>query len=50
MTKSTDKALIEDKEIPAEELVENLIENQENTDLNTSIETGDHATIVEDDD
>ena len=50
MTKSTDKALIEDKEIPAEELVKNLVENQENTDLDTSIETGDHATIVEDED
>ncbi len=50
MTKSTDKALIEDKEIPAKQLVENLIENQENTDLNTSIETGDRATVVEDDD
>ncbi len=50
MTKSTDKALIEDKEIPAKQLVENLIENQENTDLDTSIETGDHATVVEDED
>lgn len=50
MTKSTDKALIEDKEIPAEQLVENLIENQENTNLDTSIETGDHATIVADED
>ena len=50
MTKSTDKALIADKEIPAEELVANLVKNQENTDLNTSIETEDHATIVEDDD
>jgi len=50
MTKSTDKALIEDKQIPAEQLVENLIENQENTGLNTSIETGEHATIVEDED
>ncbi|MFB3058806.1 MAG: sigma-70 family RNA polymerase sigma factor, partial [Gammaproteobacteria bacterium] len=50
MTKSTDKALIEDKEIPAEQLVENLIKNQENTDLDTSIETGDHATVVADED
>ena len=50
MTKSTDKALIEDKQIPAEQLVENLIENQENTDLDTSIATGDHATVVEDED
>ncbi len=50
MTKSTDKVLIEDKEIPADELVENLIENQENTGLDTSVETGDHATVVEDED
>ena len=50
MTKSTDKVLIEDKEIPADELVENLIENQENTDLDTSIETKGHATIVADED
>jgi len=50
MTKSTDKVLIEDKEIPADELVENLIENQENTNLDTSVKTADHATIVEDED
>ncbi len=50
MTKSTDKVLIEDKEIPADELVENLVEKQENTGLDTSVETGDHATVVEDED
>ena len=50
MTKSTDKVLIEDKEIPADELVENLIENQKNTGLDTSIETADHATVVKDED
>ncbi len=50
MTKSTDKVLIEDKEIPAEQLVENLVENQENTGLDTSVKTADHATIVADED
>jgi len=50
MTKSTDKVLIEDKEIPADELVENLIENREKTNLDTSVETADHATVVEDED
>ena len=33
MTKSTDKSLIEDTEIPAEELVEDLVEDREVTDL-----------------
>ena len=46
MTKSTDKALIEDTEIPAEELVE----DQEVTDITNSKESGAHATIVESDD
>ncbi|GBF29477.1 RNA polymerase sigma factor RpoS [bacterium MnTg03] len=50
MTKSTDKVLIEDKEIPADELVENLVENQENTGLDTSVKTADHATVVADED
>ena len=50
MTKSTDKVLIEDKEIPADELVENLVENQENTGLDTSVKTADHATVVADQD
>jgi len=50
MTKSTDKALIEDTEIPAEELVENLVEDQEVTDLTNSKESGNRATIVESDD
>jgi len=52
MTKSTDKSLIEDTEIPAEELVEDLVEDQEVTNLNTDDEPDDRATIIgsEDDD
>ena len=50
MTKSTDKVLIEDTEIPAEELVKDLVEDQEVTDLTNSDKSGDHATIVESDD
>jgi len=50
MTKSTDKVLIEDTEIPAEELVEDLVEDQDKTDITNSKESGDHATIVESDD
>ncbi len=34
MTKSTDKSLIEDTEIPPEELVKELVENQEDAELN----------------
>ena len=50
MTKSTDKALIEDTEIPAEELVKDLVEDQEVTDLTNNNKSGDRATIVESDD
>lgn len=38
MTKSTDKSLIEDTEIPAEELVEGLVEDQEATNLEARAE------------
>ena len=50
MTKSTDSSLIEDTEIPAEELVEDLAEDQglDNTNDDGSDET--NATVVESDD
>ena len=38
MTKSTDKSLIEDTEIPSEELVEDLIDDEEVADLDESID------------
>ena len=38
MTKSTDKSLIEDTEIPPEELVEDLVEDQEDADLDSDDE------------
>ena len=47
MTKSTDSALIEDKEIPAEELVEDLVEDQEAGDHDGDSEDDTRATIVE---
>ena len=47
MTKSTDSSLIEDTEIPAEQVVEDLAENQENSDLDDDTKGDDHATIVE---
>ncbi len=53
MTKSTDKSLIEDTEIPPEDLGEDLIEDEEIVDLDDDDEDEDeteHATIVEDDD
>ena len=46
MTKSTDKSLIEDTEIPAEELVEGLVEDRETTEFDASASLED-ATIVE---
>ena len=49
MTKSTDKSLIENTEIPAEELVEELLENEEGEKVEASATTGEHATIVESD-
>ena len=48
MTKSTDKSLIEDTEIPPEELVEDLIEDEEVADLSDE-DDAEHATVVEDD-
>ena len=52
MTKSTDKSLIEDTEIPPEDLVEDLIEDEEVADLADDDEDDDddeveHATIIE---
>ncbi len=41
MTKSTDKSLIEDTEIPAAELVEDLVEDQEAADSDADAEDGD---------
>ena len=49
MTKSTDKSLIEDTEIPAEELVEDLVEDQEAADSGKDSDD-DRAVVVEDDD
>ena len=46
MTKSTDSSLIEDTEIPAEELVEDLLEGQEVPDLDGDSDE-DHATVIE---
>ena len=45
MTKSTDKSLIEDTEIPPEELVKDLAEDQEDADSND-----DDDAAAEDDD
>ncbi len=47
MTKSTDSSLIEDTEIPAEEVVEDLVEDRENKNLDDGAEDDGHATIVE---
>jgi RNA polymerase nonessential primary-like sigma factor len=47
MTKSTDNSLIEDTEIPAEELVEDLVEDREITKLDTDAERDERATIVD---
>jgi len=47
MTKSTDKSLIEGTEIPAEELVEDLVEDGEKTDLDSSAEADEHTTVIE---
>jgi RNA polymerase nonessential primary-like sigma factor len=49
MTKSADKSLIEDTEIPAEQLVEGLVEDREKIELDASDELDDNATIVESD-
>lgn len=50
MTKSTDKSLIEDTEIPAEELVEELLEIEESEKLEAGVTIEEHAKIVESDD
>lgn len=50
MTKSTDKSLIEDKEIPAEELVEGLLNVQDVPDLNGHEIESDHVAVLEADD
>ena len=54
MAKSNDTTLIEDTEIPAEELVEDLLDDEEVSDSDIDDEDDDdeeeHATIVEDDD
>ncbi|MCZ6487561.1 MAG: hypothetical protein O6703_05225, partial [Gammaproteobacteria bacterium] len=47
MTKSTDSSLIEETEIPAEEVVEDLVEDRENSKLDNGTEDDGHATIVE---
>ena len=46
MTKSNDSSLIEDTEIPAEELVEDLVEDEESSKLDDDSEDDDHAVIV----
>lgn len=55
MTKSTDKSLIEDTEIPAEKLVEDLVEDQEGAAIEAGedvddVEESENAVIVDDDD
>ena len=52
MTKSNDTTLIEDTEIPAEDLVEDLLDDDDSSDSDVEIdeEEGERATIVEDDD
>ena len=53
MTKSTDKSLIENTEIPVEELISGLEVDDSsvsNVNLDKAEDTSDHATIVEDDD
>jgi RNA polymerase nonessential primary-like sigma factor len=47
MTKSTDSSLIEDTQIPADEVVEDLVEDQEDNKLDDDTKGDDHATIVE---
>ena len=46
MTKSTDTSLIEDTEIPAENLVEDLLDEQDENDLDDNDVDEDHATVV----
>ena len=46
MTKSTDKSLIEDTEIPPEELVEDLVEDQEAANLDDDDDEDDSVEVV----
>ncbi|MCP4188682.1 MAG: RNA polymerase sigma factor RpoS [Gammaproteobacteria bacterium] len=50
MTKSNDTSLIEDTEIPADELVEELLEGQDIPDLDGNVVDDGHATVVDADD
>ena len=50
MTKSTDKSLIEDTEIPPEDLVEDLVEDEDVSALSVEDEDVEHATIIDEDD
>ena len=50
MTKSTDTSLIEDTEIPAEKLVEDMMEETDVVDLDIDDDDEDHAQIIESDD
>ena len=50
MTKSTDKSLIEDSEIPADDLVEDLVEDDDISDMNDDDDDMDRASIVNDED
>ena len=46
MTKSTDKSLIEDTEIPPEELVDDLVDDEEATDLEANVEDDDEVEEI----
>ena len=50
MTKSTDKSLIEDTEIPTEDLVEDLIDDDEVSDLADDEDDAEHVDIIDDSD
>ena len=47
MTKSTDKSLIEDTEISSEELVDDLIDDEEATDLEANVDDADEDEVEE---
>ncbi len=50
MTKSTDTSLIEDTEIPAEELVEDLLVDNEVSEIDDNLVDDEHATVIDPDD
>ena len=50
MTKPTDNSLIEDTEIPAQELVEDLLVEDEIAKIVENSEDEDHATIIDEED